>query len=110
MKEKRNNYITTEEMKANGVMVGDKYIYTDPYNFIVADVNTVSADNSKEENLGKLYLNNFSYHATLQQAVNKLLTEAEIDNIQDLNAILKSHRDVVQRLDRLTELKRKKNA
>jgi hypothetical protein len=107
-----------ESILEKGIRIGDYVIYTDAYNFMVVKIATVTGERgivseentgriglAKEENIGKEYADTITYHATLQQAVSHVLTDQQLQNIENLTFVLKKHHAVLDNLSRLKNLK-----
>ena len=92
-----------EEKIKECIIVGDYAVSSDMYQFIVYDILEIQDGDNK----GRNRLSNPSYHATMDRIVEELLQRGEKDNIPDIDRILKSHRDVVERLSILIKIEKK---
>lgn len=82
--------------------IGNFGIATDEYNFIVYEILTVKKKNSK--NYGKEYLVNPTYHHTFTRVMDEILSTTEKNLWPDLDAILKSHKEIVSYVEQLEKL------
>ena len=109
----KKNQTSTERLESileKGVRIGDYVVFTDPYNFMVGYIDTIKGEGNfaaKEENIGKEYMAELTYHATLKQAISHILTDQQLQHFTDLTVVLKKHDEVLANLDRLQNLKRK---
>jgi hypothetical protein len=93
-----------------GIRIGNYVVFTDPYNFMVGYIDTIKGEGNfaaKEENIGKEYISELTYHATLKQAVAHILNEQQLQHFTELTVVLKKHDEVLANLDRLQNLKKK---